>query len=844
MRKAAVVLIVPLMLSSFCTGCGAELPQAAQSRQATSAPKPASRFGKATAEAMAKFTAAKKHGWMLYKQKRHAEAAVEYEKALKLAMEIYGADHRTTALMLNNLAYQYAQTAQYAKAEPLYLRSLKIRETKLGKDHPDVAESLNNLASLYMSMGEYAKAEPLHLRSLSLKIRETKLGKDHPSVATSLHNLASLYKSMGEYAKAEPLYVRSLKIWETKLGKDHPSVGISLYNLANLYMMRGHHGEAWPLARRAMRILVGTRSRAAMSALARASYLSGIKYGDLPIVAALKANKRIDTLEVLEQQRALALRELLAQGKARAADVLAEADRKPVVAALGRINALNAAIGRRVRMGLSVETLREELRRAERRYDAFLAKLSGKYQQFVAAETAQAVTSKQMVESPALDGETAIVGWVSYEKWLWGYVIRTSGVKWIDLSNGFGRSAEKKVVGELRQAAWRRGSSGLSGADLHRLYRGRLQPLEEHLKGATKLVIVSHDWTAHLPVEMLLTDEPQKGQDDMAKWPWLSRKYRISYAPSVTTLDILCRERPKWKNKKWLHPLFALADPPFSDEQLAAMKAEKAQPPGRATAVADTSDVSASALTRAIRFDPTATPNRLPGTRREAGMIANVLGADRSQLLLGPDASERKLLEAAQAGRIGQCRYVHLATHGFVDTERPEFSGLVLARAPVDKDYDGVLHMREVFHLKLDADLVVLSACQTGLGKQLSGEGMLGLSTAFFFAGTPSLVMSLWNVSDDATALLMWRFYSNLKAGQPKAAALHEAKNWLRTVTHDDLTKLGRTNPAIANLTRTIGPTVKRPKGPKGKDAPTPAPVHPYAHPHYWAAFILTGDPE
>ena len=108
----------------------------------------------------------------------------------------------------------------------------------------------------------------------------------------------------------------------------------------------------------------------------------------------------------------------------------------------------------------------------------------------------------------------------------------------------------------------------------------------------------------------------------------------------------------------------------------------------------------------------------------------------------------------------------------------------------------------------------------------------------------PALSRAYLRKSDNPTALLMWRFYSNLKAGQPKAAALHEAKNWLRTLTHDDLKKLGRANPAIADLTRTIGPKVKRPKGPKAKDEPVRPHLHPYAHPHYWAAFILTGDPE
>jgi CHAT domain-containing protein len=133
---------------------------------------------------------------------------------------------------------------------------------------------------------------------------------------------------------------------------------------------------------------------------------------------------------------------------------------------------------------------------------------------------------------------------------------------------------------------------------------------------------------------------------------------------------------------------------------------------------------------------------------------------------------------------------------------------------------------------------VVLSACQTGLGKELRGEGVVGLSTAFFFAGTPSLVMSLWNVSDVSTALLMRRFYGNLKAGQTKAAALREAKAWLRNLRRSDLDQLGKGEPALSELTRGLGlDSVKVEE--KGKLADE----RPFAHPHYWAGFILTGDP-
>jgi CHAT domain-containing protein len=804
---------------------------------------------------------------------QYTKAELLYLRSLQIREAKLGKDHPSVAIRLNNLAVLYRSMGQYTKAERLYLRGLAIKEANLGKDHPSVAISLNNLGLLYGSMGEYAKAKPLLLRALKifeakrhpdlatslhtlaglyrhmgeyakaerlylrgLAIKEAELGKDHPSVAISLNDLGLLYESMGQYTKAEPLYLRSLAIKEAKLGKDHPSVAISLSSLTHLYWRMGQYAKAEPLARRAMEIFLRSRARTSHAMLSRASYHGKhVCAGNLAICLTLKLGKSTDALELLERNLALGLRELLAEAKASSSGVLDEADGRRISAALAKINALNTSAQRQVKKGPPTKSLLEAIKQAERTYTQLLLELGEKHQQFVATETARGVTSKQITRSLALDDETAIIGWVWHDKSLWGYVIRRSGVKWVDLSRGFNRAAQRRLRKRILTAAHTPATSRLSPADLHRMYNESLAPLTPHLKEIRKLIVIAQDWTAYLPVEMLLTQKPSTGAGDVANWPWLDKKYQISYAASVTTLDILCKQRAKRKDRQWSRPLFALADPPFSNKQLALMKSEKDSPLGQVLASAHPAKRSDSMLTRLLRFDARAVPRRLPGTRREVRMIAGLLG-QQSLLLLGPDASERKLFEASKTGKLKQCRYIHLATHGFADSDRPEFSGLALARVPADKDYDGILHMREVFQLKLDADLVVLSACQTGLGKNLSGEGMLGLSTAFFFAGTQSIVMSVWNVPDAPTALLMHRFYSNLKAGKTKAAALRDAKNWLRNLTREDLKKLGQADPTIGQLTRGFQVTT----APKGHRTAT----KPFAHPHYWAGFILTGDPQ
>jgi CHAT domain-containing protein len=163
----------------------------------------------------------------------------------------------------------------------------------------------------------------------------------------------------------------------------------------------------------------------------------------------------------------------------------------------------------------------------------------------------------------------------------------------------------------------------------------------------------------------------------------------------------------------------------------------------------------------------------LPQAKRELQSIAQLFPEKLRKVCVGGSASE----SAFKKEELGRFRIVHFATHGIMDDEAPSRSGLLLS--PGDGDEDGLLQGLEVLNLKIDADMVVLSACGTGLGRLVRGEGLVGLSRAFFYAGARSLVVSLWNVDDQSTAQTMQAFYSRLRAGAGRAAALREAKREL-----------------------------------------------------------------
>jgi hypothetical protein len=249
-------------------------------------------------------------------------------------------------------------------------------------------------------------------------------------------------------------------------------------------------------------------------------------------------------------------------------------------------------------------------------------------------------------------------------------------------------------------------------------------------------------------------------------------------------------------------------------------------------------------------------PKPLPGTRREVEALAALLPRNRVQLLLGSEASEQRLDQLAAAGKLKDYRLLHFATHGALDSDTPARSALLLAtdRLPDaeqqvregKKVYTGRLTVGTVLGWKLDADLVVLSACETGLGRQAGGEGLLGFVQALVQARARSVLVSLWPVDDAATALLMTRFYENLLGKRPgleaplgKAEALAEAKQWLRSLPRPQAEALAA-QLSKGELRLTVSPlkppTAPAPEADKGE--------RPYAHPYYWSAFILLGDPD
>jgi len=349
-----------------------------------------------------------------------------------------------------------------------------------------------------------------------------------------------------------------------------------------------------------------------------------------------------------------------------------------------------------------------------------------------------------------------------------------------------GLAVRRRVVG---------GSAAAFTAASHKLYKSILEPAIA-MVGARRLLIVADGTLSFVPFDALVT---APGGTDYSTLPYLVKTNETVYAPSASVIDAVRRQASG--NAAATSPaILLIADPIFdlSDE-----RAKNLAPGTRTAADAVRGLFVTSAAGDVAGIEKEIPANfvikRLKGTRDEADEIertARTAGL-RAEKWLDLDASEAN----AHERDLKSYSIVHIATHGFLDAKHPQFSGVVLSLVGNKGGQDGFLRTEEIFNLRLGSPLVMLSACETGLGKEKRGEGVMGLTRGFMYAGAPSVGVSLWSVDDTSTALLMSDFYKFLfrKDGPRAAGSLRAA----------------RLNMIAART---------------------------YSSPYYWAPFVMVGD--
>jgi CHAT domain-containing protein/Tfp pilus assembly protein PilF len=749
----------------------------------------------------------------LNSQGKYAEAQPLLQKALAIYRRLLTDEHPDTARSYNNLAINLNAQRKYAQAQPLYEKALDIWRRLLTVDHPDTATSYNNVAYNLSAQGKYAQAQPLYEKGL--EIRRRVFTDDHRDTAESYNHVAANLAAQGKYAEAQPLHESALEMFRRLQTDDHPDTAWGYYNVAANLNAQGEYPEARDRFQSAVGSMDAARLHIAFTGLERASMA---KFSARPALAAVLARlgQPAEAWQSLEEDLG---RGLLDELFARQDQRLAPAERarlSELTAALERLDKLVDAIPRRVDRGERAKRF-EELKRQRASASIALGEFQTKLVQAYGALAGQVASLNEI--QAALPADAALVAWVDLPPLgpnaadpdgdHWGVVVRSKGVPaWIPTPgtgpDGLWTKDDNTLVGRIRTEL--RSQPGASSADLRslveRLRTQRLTPLAKAL-GATpdglpparRLIVLPSAAMAGIPIDALLTPDDTR---------------IVSYTPSATVFKFL-RERPRPDRHAGL---LALGDP--------------------------------------ICLPP------LPGTRYEVKALDRLFqaGGRPTRILLGAAASEQAMDRLASSGELGRFGFIHLATHGLMDEDLPARSAVILTQTGLPDPlkqalshqpvFDGRLSVREIQRgWNLKAELVTLSACETALGRDAGGEGFVGFTQALLMSGTRTVCLSLWSVSDAATALLMQRFYANLLGQRPglagplpKAEALREAKAWLRGLSRAELLALAAEPPGGAGRAKDAK---ARPQG----DVPASADDdRPFAAPQFWAAFVLAGDPD
>mgnify|MGYP001813417890 CR=1 FL=1 len=657
-------------------------------------------------------------------------ASRRFVEVVELAEE--RGDRRREAWALRELGQAQVELGLSDEARRSYERSLKLRR-EIGETR-GVGIVINQLAGLERKLGNLDRALELYLEANAVA---TELG-DPVGIAVTSTNVARVLVETGHPVEAHRRLAESLETY-TELGLDRQKLS-TLRTMAEASLDLGKFGRGRDECLLALELLETIRGELADPDL-RARYLAPQREIYVMLATALveldtkdpSGNHLEEAFTASEKAHARTLLELVKAsggGHANTDDVRLEDRYEAVLSELSAVQTRLLGVEIPDSERAEIEARRLQLDDERREIESSLRRRSARSQ--VAAPDLEALQRR-------LGDDTALVEYLVGERNTVMLIV-TGDALGAHLLPG---SDELRILIEpLRDLMARpgrrdRGRLDRSAADAGKLLLG---PAMDRLNGIDRLVVVPDGVLHLLPFEALTIDEVRS----------VLERWSVSYAPSVTMIEALAIRRRHHAEPS----LFAVADPLLPT----------AKPALESTTVTTTS--TSRTLAEGRSFGDL---RPLPEARAEVAEVAGLFPPDRAVVLTGDDALERRILDHPG---LRSSSHLHFATHALASSDLPEHSGLVLGSSDDD---DGLLQAFEIFDLSLDAELVVLSGCETGLGAELSGEGLLGLTRAFLYAGSNAVVISLWPVEDRSTRDLMTAFYRGLEDHEP-AVALGNAK--------------------------------------------------------------------
>lgn len=717
----------------------------------------------------------------LYKdQNKLADAEAFYLRALSIWEKSLGPEHSRVADALNNVANVYDDQGEYAKAEKTYRRALLIKEKSLGPDHADLASILDNIGIAMRSQNRLSEAEEFYRRALA--IREVALGAEHPDVGTTYDHLAYVFERRGRYSEAEAIYRRALDIRENALGVNHPSVARTLNNLARAYAKQKRFDDATQFSSRAVAALIahslidttaGNSERSGDVIEQQSDYFLA-HIGNLAAEgspSAVVSRDAFETAQWAAQSSAGAAVQQMALRFAAGTDALSKLvrERQDLTTQWNASEKALVAVSkpRNLQDRAGIDRLRKEIAAAEKRLAAVSARLDKEFPDFAALANPKPLSPQEA--QALLKPDEAMVFWLVGRDTSYVFALTREKFDWKPIPIGADDLAEKIAAFrrgldvDAFQKALVSGKPELFDLELaHALYIELFVPVEEVLRDKRHLMLVPTAALTALPFHLLVVEKPlvtaapagsELTEADVTgyrKAAYLLSRHAVSVVPAVASLKALRAFAAKGKADR---PMIGFGDPVLAPPSVGrpAINSSGRKIAARSVVTRSFGDFWQGADVDRENLGQALPP--LPDTADELTAIAQKLGAPASDILLGRQASETRVKQA----KLDDYRVVYFATHGLVAGDIKNLSepslALTMPAQPTALD-DGLLTASEIAQLRLNADWVVLSACNTIAGDKPGAEALSGLARAFFYSGARALLVTHWAVASDAATKL------------------------------------------------------------------------------------------
>ncbi len=695
----------------------------------------------------------------VYSAQNNFDLALEYhQKALTITKQTPAGEgvraNRFAAGALLDIAGIYGKEGNYVKALEFSQKSLEMAQVL--NSPAMIGGALGNIGQASLMLGNYAKALDSFQRALKL----SEEAGDKVSVAQLLGRLGSAYEALENYSEALRVALQSSEMAK-QLG-DPETLWYSRMIAGKAYQHLNQDAQARQAFEEAISTVENIRQQVAGGELARESFFEDkISPYQAMVGLLISQNNPIEAFRYIERSKARALLDVLKSGRVSITKSMTRQEQDEEQGLKSELVALNTQILSPTQPKTTAADLRARLEKARRDYEQFETSL---YVAHPALKVQRGDMQPIKVEEAAdlLPDETsaALEFMVTVDKTYLFVLTRGTDKSRIDLKVYplDVRAEDLAARAEHFREQLARGDLDFP-ASARELYDLLLKPAQSQLQGKTALIIVPDGVLWNLPFQALQSMANHYVLEDQS----------IFYAPSLRVLREMISERGKIENRSQSQStLLAFGNPAVSKQTAEGLR----------------------------RLSPDEKLEPLPETEKQVTALAQLYGSSQSRVYTGSEAREDRAKSEA-----GRYRILQFATHGVLNNRSPMYSFLVLSQAQTASQEDGLLEAREMLGLDLHADLVVLSACETGRGKIGAGEGIIGMSWALFVAGSHAAVVSQWRVESASTTELMLEFHRNLKSAT-------------------QMTKAKALQLAAVKLMR------------EGK----------YAHPFYWAGFVVVGD--